>query len=69
MTFSLSAVRAPSRPTRRFTALSTFFAIWNERRALANLDETRLRDLGITANDAACEANRPFWDIPSARRV
>jgi len=35
-----------------------------QRRALAQLDDTRLADLGLTRAAAQAEAARPFWDAP-----
>ncbi len=35
-----------------------------QRRQLLALDETKLRDVGISRTDALREANRQFWDIP-----
>ena len=32
-----------------------------QRRALAALDDHRLRDIGVTREAAAREARRPFW--------
>ena len=32
-----------------------------QRRALAQLDSRLLRDIGVTAHDAAHEAAKPFW--------
>ena len=32
-----------------------------QRRALAALDDHRLRDIGVTRQAAAREARRPFW--------
>lgn len=43
------------------------WAVSGERRALAKADEAMLRDLGLTAEEAAQEASRPFWDLPRAR--
>ena len=68
MTLSLSAVRAPSRSAPRSAPIATFFAVWQERRALAKMDDTRLRDLGISADDAAREAARPIWDLNCIHR-
>lgn len=34
------------------------------RMQLAELDETRLADIGVTQNEAKTEAARPFWDVP-----
>lgn len=39
-------------------------AISNQRRQLAALDDSRLADLGLTREEAAYEASRPFWDAP-----
>ena len=39
-----------------------------ERRQLAKLDRHQLRDLGLDADVTLYEAQRPFWDIPQARR-
>ena len=33
-----------------------------ERRRLAELDDSRLRDLGLTPAEVRREAARPFWD-------
>jgi uncharacterized protein YjiS (DUF1127 family) len=32
-----------------------------QRRALADLDDRLLRDIGVTAYDATQEADKPFW--------
>ena len=41
-------------------------AIWRararQRRALAMLDDTRLRDIGLTREQAEAEAAKPFWE-------
>lgn len=39
-------------------------ALAQQRRALAGLDDTLLRDIGLTADAARAEAERPFWDAP-----
>ncbi len=38
---------------------------WRQRKALAELDDDRLKDLGLTRTEAKNEANRPIWDAPS----
>jgi uncharacterized protein YjiS (DUF1127 family) len=35
-----------------------------QRRALAALDDLRLRDIGLTREEAKAEARRPIWDAP-----
>ena len=35
---------------------------WRQRRALADLPDHLLRDIGVTREQAAREASRPFWD-------
>ncbi len=36
-----------------------------QRAQLARLDATMLADIGVTAHQAATEAARPAWDVPS----
>ncbi len=55
MTLSLSAIRAPRSRTARSVPLGRYFTVWAERRALAAMDNARLRDLGITPRDAASD--------------
>jgi uncharacterized protein YjiS (DUF1127 family) len=53
---------------RRLTPLARVSAaldLWQQRRALAALDDARLADLGLTREQARTEANRPLWDAPS----
>lgn len=38
-----------------------------QRRALLELDERMLKDIGITRGDAAREARRPLWDDAAER--
>ncbi len=40
-------------------------AAWRQRRALARLDDAALKDIGVSATDAAREARRPIWDVPA----
>ncbi|AGI67136.1 hypothetical protein OAN307_c14600 [Octadecabacter antarcticus 307] len=67
MTFTLNPTRNRSSRnsgTVHMPSIATVFAVWTQRRALANLDDARLKDLGISPQDAAIEAARPFWDLP-----
>lgn len=47
------------------TTVASTLAIWRERaatrRALAQLDERSLRDLGIDRGGAQWESSKPFW--------
>ena len=65
---TLPTISAPALPPlglwQRFR---TWLAVWNERRALAELDEHARRDLGLPEGVVAREAHRPFWDIPAYR--
>ena len=47
--------------------LEAWSALARQRRALAGLDAARLRDLGLSADQAAHEAARPFWEAPQGR--
>lgn len=68
MTQSLSSVCHPhaNSAPRTFprATLRTALTVWTQRRELARLSSARLVDLGITPEQAATEAARPFWDFP-----
>jgi len=64
-----SAALSPIGPTRdRLRQLLTrgtlALKVHSERRALLELDDRALRDLGFTRDDAALEGARAFWDLP-----
>ncbi|WP_425037969.1 DUF1127 domain-containing protein [Primorskyibacter sp. S187A] len=63
MTFVLEQTRPAS--IRRFPRLSDMLALARQRRDLSRLDDAQLRDMGLSRSDAASEANRPAWDVPS----
>lgn len=44
--------------------LARWIAVMRQRRALARLSDAQLNDLGLSREDAAREAARPFWDLP-----
>ncbi|MBN8632012.1 MAG: DUF1127 domain-containing protein [Rhodobacterales bacterium] len=56
----LAAVAALRFPARVLSAA----AMSRSRRALAQLDERLLRDVGLTLPEALTEAKRPAWDAP-----
>ncbi len=37
-----------------------------QRRALLHLDDTMLRDIGLSRDAAEAEARRPIWDVPQS---
>lgn len=39
-----------------------------QRRGLSKLPPHILRDIGLSADEARKEANRPLWDVPSTWR-
>lgn len=61
--FGATTRRAP-RSRAQMPPFAAYFAVWKQRRELAGLAPARLRDLGITPEQAADEAARPFWDLP-----
>jgi len=42
-------------------AAETWLQRWRSRRALAELDERLLRDIGLTPSEAITESAMPFW--------
>ena len=45
-------------------SLAGMYGLWRTRRALAELEPHLLADVGLTAEEAEKEANRPAWDVP-----
>ncbi len=41
---------------------------YEQRRVLSRMDAFMLADIGLTADEAAIEAARPFWDVPATWR-
>ncbi|MEL6682695.1 MAG: DUF1127 domain-containing protein [Pseudomonadota bacterium] len=44
--------------------LTSVMALRQQRKALKDLDEHLLRDIGVTRQDAEIEAEKPIWDVP-----
>jgi uncharacterized protein YjiS (DUF1127 family) len=44
--------------------LLTLYSIHNERRALAQMDASRLSDIGVSRSAARAESRRAAWDAP-----
>lgn len=47
-----------------FHGISVRYAVWRQRRALAQLDANALKDIGVTQREANLEASKPVWDVP-----
>jgi uncharacterized protein YjiS (DUF1127 family) len=62
---SLTSIIALSPRNKRTIGLLTYLALWQQRRALATMDERQLRDIGVTRAEALAEAARPVWDAPA----
>lgn len=62
-----TALQSTPRPHQTQTRVDQAIDVAAERRALKNLDPRLLKDIGVTADDAAREAARPIWDLPAAR--
>jgi len=45
--------------------LTNAYKAWLQRQALSRLNAEALKDIGITEEEAAREARRPIWDVPS----
>lgn len=46
-----------------------WLSLWSERRALAQLDDRMLADIGVTREAIEIEAIRAPWDIPAPREL
>jgi len=54
--------RRNSRKPRK--GLFAYLDLYAQRRALAKLDQTQLRDIGVSRAEAEAEVARPVWDAP-----
>lgn len=61
MAYTLALPRHSSNNGSIFNTLIAWQRRAQQRRALARLDADGLKDIGITAQAARSEANRPFW--------
>ncbi|WP_233587158.1 DUF1127 domain-containing protein [Pseudorhodobacter sp. E13] len=65
LTTSAKTCTVPPMPQPGFLPrLRALFALRRERRALAKLPGERLRDIGLTAQQAQAESQRRLWDVP-----
>lgn len=60
----IAPVLSLPRPGMLLRRWSELRAVARQRRQLAALDDERLADLGLSADQARTEAARPFWDAP-----
>ena len=60
----LSTTRHSIARTGRRTSLLDLLSLYRQRRALADLDDTALSDIGLTRDEAVAEARKPIWDVP-----
>jgi uncharacterized protein YjiS (DUF1127 family) len=58
---------APRSPSLR-QQLALRLMLGRSRQALKTLDQSALNDIGLSKEDAAREAKRSFWDVPSSWR-
>ena len=58
--------RTATRSARKglLETLLTWTGLSRQRRALADLADTQLRDIGVSRSEAETEANRAVWDVP-----
>jgi uncharacterized protein YjiS (DUF1127 family) len=56
--------RAPARGARLLRRLLDALEVHRQRRALRELPDELLKDIGVTRADVSRETGRPFWDLP-----
>ncbi len=61
--FAVLALRAPAPLRLTLPNVLELIERARQRRALAELDERLLADIGLTKEAAALEARKPFWNI------
>lgn len=60
---------APTRSISLFDRVASAYAVYRQRRQLADLDAHMRSDLGLTESDVLRETNRSVWDVPAAWRA
>lgn len=60
----IAADAAPTLPGV-MRVFADMFAVSTQRRALSELDDAALKDIGVSRMDAEAEAARAPWDLPS----
>lgn len=60
------AAHAPKTNARQglLARITGMTALYRQRKALKNLDDHLLRDIGLTRDEALMEATKPAWDAP-----
>ncbi len=64
MTHIAISTRRPVRNAAFGTRILSLLSLARQRRALAQLDDRALEDIGVTRSQAEVEAKRPVWDAP-----
>lgn len=59
---TITTARTGAAPTRWRVVIARWINRQRQRRALTELDDRMLRDIGVTRDAARREANRWFWD-------
>jgi len=63
-----ASVPVAARPRLSLRTLVDLIGLARSRKALADLDDRMLRDIGLTRAEARSEAARPAWDVPAGWR-
>lgn len=63
-THQTACLPTKSRQAGFFAVLGKMIAFTRQRRALGNLDDHLLSDIGVSRHQAQTEAKRPVWDVP-----
>jgi len=50
-------------PRMGVARIATWYERWRQRRALEELDERLLRDIGLSRRQATRESDKPFWMV------
>lgn len=67
LTIDTNVAVPAARPAKRGTLFGKFLhmlAVRRTRNALGSLDDSMLKDIGLSSTTASKEAGRPIWDVP-----
>ncbi|MEL6596886.1 MAG: DUF1127 domain-containing protein [Pseudomonadota bacterium] len=69
MTIRTLPYSANARPVSLLSRINAAFALYRQRRQLANLDAHMRTDLGLSEADILRETTRSVWDVPTGWRA
>lgn len=62
---TINTAISPVKAKQTAFGIFAYLELYKQRRALARMDDSQLKDLGLSRNEAMEEAKRSIWDAPA----